>query len=239
MRSLCKVALTLALVVLIVSPALAQRQQRGQRGQRGQGGFFQGRGGFGGGAAALLQNEGVQKELKMDQAQIEKAQKITQDVRAKFRDDFTKLQDVPQEQRFQKMQELNQKISDETMKALKDVLKDEQVKRLNQIQLQQRGIDAFTDSEVQTALKLTGEQKDKIKTITDDFRRDQREIFQGARGGNFQEAQQKTAALRKETLEKVTSLLNADQKKAWKDLTGEPFEVRFQFGRGRGRGGNQ
>jgi hypothetical protein len=44
----------------------------------------------------------------------------------------------------------------------------------------------------------------------------------------------KRAALQKEGMERVTAILNADQKTAWKDLVGAPFEVQFQ---GRRRGG--
>jgi hypothetical protein len=53
----------------------------------------------------------------------------------------------------------------------------------------------------------------------------------GGRGAN----QEKLAALTKELDEKVQDVLTNDQKKTWKDMTGEPFNV--QFGGG-GRGGN-
>jgi len=45
---------------------------------------------------------------------------------------------------------------------------------------------------------------------------------QGARGGPNAE---KVTALRKETTEKIVAVLNDDQKKSWKELTGEPFEL--------------
>ena len=43
------------------------------------------------------------------------------------------------------------------------------------------------------------------------------------------------ADLQKETKEKIDAVLTPDQKKAWKDMTGEPFEV--QFGRPGGGAG--
>ena len=39
---------------------------------------------------------------------------------------------------------------------------------------------------------------------------------------------QKIAALRKESVQKVVDVLSADQKKTWKEMTGEPFEVKFE-----------
>jgi hypothetical protein len=48
----------------------------------------------------------------------------------------------------------------------------------------------------------------------------------------------KMAALRKETMDKVTSVLTEDQKKTWKEMTGQPFEIKFEAPQGgrRGRG---
>ena len=70
-----------------------------------------------------------------------------------------------------------------------------------------------------------------------------RDLFppRGRRGGGggappdpsaFQERMKKMAAMRKETLDKVQAVLTADQKKSWKDMTGDPFEVQFQRRRG-------
>jgi hypothetical protein len=42
--------------------------------------------------------------------------------------------------------------------------------------------------------------------------------------------QEKIQAINKEAMGKITSLLDADQKATWKDMTGEPFTVRFDFG---------
>ncbi len=212
-------------------PALAQQQrQRGQGQGQGRG---QGRGGFGFGPGMLIRNEGVQKELKLDGDQIEKATAAVQKVQDKHADDRAKLQDLEGQERFEKMMALNQAISAETMKALEDVLKPEQIKRLKQIQLQQRGVDAFTDPEVEKALKLTSEQKEKIKTIAGDAAAQRRELFQPGGGADFQEMQKKMAALQKTAMENVSALLHADQKQAWKDMIGQPFEVQFPGRRGR------
>lgn len=223
MKRVCTVALTLGLVVLLASPALAQQRQRGQRGQFGGGG---------GGFTLLLQNEGVQKELKLDQEQMGKTKEAVQKVQEKNRDALAKLADLSQEERRGKTQELTRAISEQTLSAVSSILKPEQIKRLKQIELQQAAAQAFTRPEVQTALNLTNEQKEKVKTISDDAARETRGLLQG---GNFQEAREKLAAMRKESMSKIQSLLTDDQKKAWKELTGDPFEVSFQ-GRRRGAG---
>jgi hypothetical protein len=40
-------------------------------------------------------------------------------------------------------------------------------------------------------------------------------------------AQKKIAKLRKEAVAKVTKTFNADQKEAWKELTGKPVDVQL------------
>ena len=216
MYRLSKVCLTLSLMFVLAQTVSAQPPQ-GRPGRGGPGG----RGGFG--PAGLLQNEGVQKELKLTDDQIKKVQDVAKDIREKHKDDFDKVRSLDQAERREKMQELTKTVSEETTKALADVLKPEQQKRLKQLTLQREGTRAFSNAEVQMALKLTDEQKDKIKTISSDSEKEMRELFQNA-GGDRQEAGKKMQALHKETQDKVMSVLTEDQKKSWKDLTGEPFE---------------
>lgn len=124
------------------------------------------------------------------------------------------------------------KLPDAVQKALADVLDAKQLKRLNQIQLQQRGTNALTDPKVASALKLSDSQRDKIKTIQEDSRKEMAELF---KGGGGREAFQKIAGMRKETQEKLQSVLTDDQKKAWNDLLGEELKLQ-PFG---GAGGGQ
>ena len=226
MRSIRKVVLVLGVAVLLAVPARAQQRQQGQQGRGARG--------FGGGLAGLIENVGVQQELKLDNEQVEKAKAAIDKVREKHSDDRAKLQDLSQEERRAKSRAITQAVSEETLKALENVLKPEQIKRFKQIELQRRGVEAFTEPEVQKALKLTGEQKEKIKTIAADAAQERRELFQGGgnrdqsganRGGK--EAQKKLAVLRKATMEKVAAVLTDDQKQSWKDMIGQPFEVQF------------
>ncbi len=228
MRRFSRVAIVFGLALLLAVPAAAQQRQRGQGQGRGQG-----RGGFG--VGGLINNEGVQKELKLDGDQLEKAKAAVQKIQEKHQDEFAKLQDLSREERGAKMGAIQQTISAETFKELDSILKPNQIKRLKQIQLQQSGVNAFTNPEVEKALKLDNAQKEKIKTIIGDAASQRRELFQGGGGGgDFQEMAKKMAAVQKENMDKVTATLSDDQKQAWKELVGQPFEFQFQPGR-RGR----
>ena len=60
-------------------------------------------------------------------------------------------------------------MPDAVLKAIGGVLSEKQFKRFKQIELQQRGSNAFSDAKVQEALKLTAEQKDKLSKLQKDM----------------------------------------------------------------------
>jgi Spy/CpxP family protein refolding chaperone len=234
MRRLFKTTFILGLVLILAGPALAQR---------GQGGG--GRGGFGG-PGMLIQNQSVQKELKLTDDQIQKIKDATTSINEKHKGERDAVRSLQGDEQREKRQELGKKIASETNEALAGILKPEQSKRLKEITLQRDGPRAFNSEEVQKALKLTDEQNDKIKTINEDAAKDMRELAppggrRGAGGGGggvvdqsvFKEFMTKAAALNKETMDKISSVLTDDQKKAWKDMTGQPFEIKFEAPQGR------
>ena len=212
MRTLSRVMLAVGAVALLVSVAVAQQPQRG-------------RGGFGG-LGQLLDNKDVQKELTLPDDQVEKAKKVATDVREKHKDEFDKL---PQgAEGFAERMKLNTQVTEETLKELADVLKPEQTKRLKQIQLQMTarfmGPGILLTPDVESALKLSDKQKDDLKTIADDYRKEAQDL----RAGGFSaETFQKMESLRKESMENAMKLLDDKQKKEWEELNGKAFEVRL------------
>src|SRR5262249_36070872 len=123
-------------------------------------------------------------------------------------------QGLSREEMGEKMRELNKPIQEETTKMMAGILTPEQEKRHKQIELQARGLGALNDPKVQEALKLTDEQKEQIKTISEDARKEGEALFQGIGFGDqekFQAAMKKGATLRKESLEKAMAMLKDDQ----------------------------
>lgn len=213
MKRLMQVSLAAAVVALAVSPALAQQQRRG--------GF----GGFGGGAIFLLGQKSVQEELKMSNEQVSKIKELSE----KQREAFQGLRDLSQEERRTKMQDLA-KAND---KAVNEILKPEQLKRIKQISLQQQvksrlGF-VLSNEEIAKSLKITDEQKGKMKEIQDKAR----EETQGL--GRDEEGFKKRQEVMKATNEKVMGLLTAEQKTKLKEMQGEPFKGEITFGGRRNR----
>ena len=205
MRTFGKMVLAFGAVALMAAPAWAQ----------GRGGM-----GMGGGGAMLLTNKSVQKELKVSDEQGEKLKTLSTETMEKNRERFQGFQDLSPEERQAKQREAQAELT----KSLDGVLKPEQVKRFRQIELQVGGMMAFNQPRVVEALKLTDEQKEKIRGIGEEAQGQMpsREDSQADPAA----AQKKRAEITKGATEKVTALLTEDQKKEWKELAGEPFDYK-------------
>jgi Spy/CpxP family protein refolding chaperone len=197
-----------------------------------------GPGGRGGGAGMLLGNSGVQKELKLTDEQQTKVKEFLEKTFAKMGEAFEARKGGDQE----KAEQITKAVAQDTEKFIKDTLKEDQIKRLKQIQHQVAGPGAFTDEEVANALKLTDEQKEDIKKLNEELGAARKEAFQGAFGDRekMAEARKKMENMNKEAMTKITKMLTPEQKKAWKEVTGEPFDFKpegFGPGGGFGKGG--
>jgi Spy/CpxP family protein refolding chaperone len=130
----------------------------------------------------------------------------------------------------------------ELRKGLEDkigaVLNDTQKARIKEIRIQARGASALADKEVAEALKLTDDQVNKIKDLTDSAMKDMREAFQSAgNGGDRTAMREKMTKMRTETSEKLLAVLTADQKTAFEKMQGAKVEGLPQGGGGFGFGG--
>jgi len=204
-----KLVLTLGALALLASPAWAQ-----------------GRGGPGGGAAGFLMAPNVQKDLKLTDAQVKRVQDTLREIRERHQADYAALRDASPDVRSTKMAALNETVSDEVKKALS--FSAEQSTRFDQISLQAHGVQAFANPTVGEKLNLTSDQKSKIHEIVEATRSSSAGAFnKDASEQERTDARNKRAATHKENMTKVQALLTDGQKKAWKELTGEPIEIQY------------
>ncbi|MBX9624438.1 MAG: hypothetical protein K2X82_11570 [Gemmataceae bacterium] len=218
-----------------------------------QPGGFGGRGGFGGGGvnALVLTNSALQAELKVTAEQKEKLkplaekqaalQKRMPEIFKEAAGDKDRMKEL-----FGEMREQGEKLQAELKTALDDTLTADQKTRLKQVERQMAGPRAFAADDVAAGLKLTDDQKGKVRGIMDDLGRDTKELFGGGGGkGGFgkgfdpermAENQKKMEKLNKAAMAEVMDVLNDDQKKSWKEMVGAPFDTSklFQFPGGGG-----
>ncbi|MFO0851460.1 MAG: hypothetical protein U0871_23315 [Gemmataceae bacterium] len=203
------------------------------------GGRGMGMGGMGGGPAQLVQSKTVLAEVKATDEQAAKLKEWAKEYgtkqMAKMRETFQELQGLDPMEMRTKMGEIQAKATAEAYKEIGTVLKDEQVKRLKQIDVQFAGMGAFMRTDVRDALKITDDQREKFQTIQMGVfgeMRDLREEYgiQGFGPPKLDSAKQKEydrklAAITNEAMTKMADALTDDQKKAWKDLTGDKVDV--------------
>jgi hypothetical protein len=158
------------------------------------------------GPLTLLLYPDVQKELKLSDEQISQTKILVENSWKTFKE-----LGLDKENALKR-----KKVVRDTGEMLRKMLTPEQFHRLEQLQLQQVGPGAFFDPVVARTIKLSDEQKNKIKTIVENSSLQRFEIYNK---GAFK----KLARLDKKVLSEITSELNADQKTGFKEILGEPF----------------
>lgn len=214
MKIVSTTLLGLGLLALVAGPAPAQGPGRGFAARMGT-------------YSGLLGNESVQKELKLDEKQIEKSKDLDEKINEQRREKFQDLQDLEGQERFAKMQEIGRELNASALKQAGEFLKPEQVERLKQIAYQVRGPQSFSEPEVAKKLHITDAQKAEIQEIQRESFQEMRSIFQDA-GDDREAAMKKIDELRKQTLSKIEGKLNDEQRKSWKELLGNHFDIKYE-----------
>jgi len=173
----CAVAVTALALLVAAAPSYAQAQQ-GQRGRRG------GRGGRGG-VLGLVSIPEVQKELKMEQPQVDLVTALA--TQARDPQARTQLQGLSPEERATRSAARRA----EQEKQVAGILEPKQMKRLKQLELQQTGIRALDQKEVADELKLTDAQKTTVHTAIQ-AERDAMQAAFGQRGTAGANGQRRT-----------------------------------------------
>jgi len=110
--------------------------------------------------------------------------------------------------------------------AVAGILMPEQLTRLRQLAVQSRGTTAFHESEIATQLKLTLEQRARIREIEE-------EVYFSGKFGRPEPGSEnfwKGHTFRVKTAtERILAILTPDQARRWHTMTGEPFNGTFRY----------
>jgi len=226
------VALTLA-----AAPILAQGP--GGRGPGGFGGRRPGGPMMGGGLRMLTSPE-VQKELKLDPAQVDLLKGLQAESEAKLRALFERARSNGGSRESSRAE--FEKLRAEQDRQVAEILDARQKARLKQLEIQQAGVRALGQPAVQKHLALTAEQKQKIGQALENEGEAMRAAFTG---GGFDPSQrdqirQKMGTIRAATETKLNAVLTEAQKKQFTAMQGPKFnfpERRFDRGGPGGRPG--
>jgi hypothetical protein len=109
--------------------------------------------------------------------------------------------------------EARRKEEAQVKETLKNVLDANQLDQLKLIQGWGAAMDAATQPWAQKMLRLTGEQKDKIKGVAN----------------ALAELKKRDDVLVQETMNKATDMLSSEQRKKWDDVAGKPYHLEVKI----------
>jgi hypothetical protein len=168
----------------------------------------------------------VQERLKVSDDQKKKLQEPLEGFLKEMTEVFQSLDGVKPEEREKKIGPYRQKAHEKLAALLKETLKEEQLKQLRQLVLQQEGLFALGHPEVTAELKVTDEQKRQFMSVVQELQTKIEPLFQEAQSaGNPQELGPKVMKLHKQYAGKIEGILSDAQKKQWKGMLGEPFDL--------------
>jgi hypothetical protein len=168
----------------------------------------------------LLDNPAVQDDLKLSREQREQLRDLLPWLNERREESFGDFHKLTAEERSRRFVEQAKANTD----AVADVLTDRQVERLGQIELQWRGPMALLDADVASRLKLTFDQRTRIRAVAFDAFRPAPWFGgpKGPRSGPEKRRLPDPAEVRA-AMDKALAVLTADQKAQWRQMTGEPY----------------
>jgi Spy/CpxP family protein refolding chaperone len=182
----------------------------------------------------VVSNKDLQEELKITDAQKEKLKPLADKIserQKKQQENFKNggFKNFDKE-KFEELRKESEAFNAEVKKGVEEVLTPEQKKRLSQIELQARGLRAFSDEKVAKELNITEAQTSKIKGIMEEYQKDTKELGFGGGKGGFDKEKAAENAKKREKLSKtamadIEETLTPDQKNKWKEMVGAPFDV--------------
>lgn len=188
---------------------------------QGPGGGRGGRG-YGGGPAQLLQRKDVQADLNLTDDQKTKLTALQDEMRPKMREAFQSANGDREA-----MRTAIEKITADMMKAVNDILTPQQQTRLKEINIQISGARVILQKDIQEALKLTDDQKAKIKSINDTATEANNSVRDKMRNQEL-DRESAMAAMKKNNdalNSELAKVLTEDQTAMLKKMAGAPFKA--------------
>lgn len=226
------------LAAAMALPAAAQDEKKGKGrfGQRPGGGMP---GGFrAGGAAELLGNPDVQKELDIKDDEKNSLTLMKQDNEKAFKSLMEESKELPWQERMGKVREFGKEVD----KQIAEILGDKRFERFKQIQLQVGGMmAALMNPEVSEKLGVSEEQRGKFRDAMMGLMREMPRQDRGGGGADDPEAREARtkmfAEMRVKQEAKIKELMTDAQKSKWNEMIGAPITFKLPTPEFRGAGG--
>jgi hypothetical protein len=167
-------------------------------------------------------NPSVSQQLKLTDRQLAQLREANARFQAHYQNELGRFANLSPTDRQRVLRELEHNYNADNLQAAVTVFTREQASRYRQLELQNRGLGAFTDPPVRRQLNLSSSQVDQLRALDERTQRARQEIDRAAQG-NRVEANRRYEVLQRDTENRVNSILNANQRKALQEMIGERF----------------
>jgi hypothetical protein len=175
-----------------------------------------------------IQSPGVPRALDVTDRQQTQLDTFTQQLQARFQNQFDRLAGLPADQQAQRLELLNREFMSAWLDGARGVCNPNQLTRYQQLQLQFGGFGSLTDPVVQKALSLTPAQQAQLQQNMTWSQQQQAAIQQQALTDQAR-ALQMFNTFNTDAQARMNQFLNANQQQAWSQLTGTPFAFQPMF----------
>src|SRR5262245_19252542 len=169
----------------------------------------------------LYRSPEVARALDLKKDQIERLDQMTNRLQKRYRDQFDRVGRTDPQVSNARRRELMRTYTQEWNRAAADIFTEKQLNRSQQLELQARGLDVFTDPTVQRRLNLTDEQRRQLADLRTRYNEDVEKMRAPSRLrkednlGSWRDYMGRTRT-------RVNDILNEGQRRTWRDLTGDP-----------------
>jgi hypothetical protein len=170
----------------------------------------------------------VSATIKLSPDQINRLNKVTEQIQTQHFDNFNKLNKINEADRFAHAQQLYWQYHRDWNKAAQDIFAPDQWTRYQQLQYQHAGFGTFYEPEVQKRLNLT---KAQMKNV-DEYARWNDQMQQNINKVGAldpKQAAEMHKSYRQQYQEHFNKLLTPEQQKMWSELTGQPYTFQPTF----------
>jgi hypothetical protein len=167
----------------------------------------------------LYRNPDVARDLSLTPAQVDRLNRETGRLQTRYRADWDQLSD---RERAARRQDLAGRYNADWLRSAGTILNEQQVDRYRQLELQSRGLDAYTDPAVQRRLTLTDAQIRQLAELRDQRATEARNIHPTDRL-RTDDSLRRWRDFEVETENRINRILTENQLRRWRDMTGRPF----------------
>lgn len=171
--------------------------------------------------APLHQVTGVRSSLDLTADQLSLLNAADSQVRRQYQDQLGRLSTLTPAARAAEFQKLQGSQEADFLRSARGVLNPEQLRRFQQLDIQSQGPAAFENADIRARLNLTGEQVRRLQ----DLQRDNVGFLQefASPGGSGQDPVTRYEMHQLKMNQQVNAVLNADQRRVWQEIIGDPF----------------